>query len=659
MGSYLDFTKQRDRATQDQQLVQMGRQQSMLGPQQDVQPRPRPPLQAAPQQQQTPPSEQWFNTIGGLNKGYNELDAAGQAQVNDLNHRSESLLASKGQLRAEEFQQAVKSLSDRAIEYPWNHHVKPKGSNPGDIIEEDGVQKLRGQDGTLEPINYTAEYIQKNTIPIGTTGQVAIPLGPNKGYKVVEARDRDVASERTEIDKAEKGISAIYDQLVKKHTPEKEVKDADGKVLGVLPFTSTETRAMAIQASDGYIKSQMQAKHAATVIADAGTSELQRAMSAEVKDPFKTEQQILDTQKEIFATRGARKDAAKELLAEKQQNQTGPPPTPSPSPVPGQDQVDPGLAGMISGGGSKSPTDRLADSTEYYRLKGIQDATVSGGDLGHKMAQAANNRRALKVTTKDEMNEKYLNDETPEGLVVELADGRKYIKDEGKFWQVPWSEKQIASPTMLDAKGKEITDPSTRKPAVGIAQQLEAGRSQEIRQAGAPAQVPGAVTPEAAATGVQDDVAGQHTGPTRMETTGINSKTGKLIREKAPQPVNPAATARAAEGVDPRRIPKPDTSAPAVATQEAEQAAMRQRHDENTKFDTRRTAQKFKSLPAKAKKAIRNAKPLKKGQSPDTIAVGEAFIAGGEVYIKLGDGSYDGPYSVNDTANQVAANTIF
>jgi len=91
-------------------------------------------------------------------------------------------------------------------------------------------------------------------------------------------------------------------------------------------------------------------------------------------------------------------------------------------------------------------------------------------------------------------------------------------------------------------------------------------------------------------------------------------------------------------------LPQPDASQPAVATQEAEQAAMRQRADGDGAYAASRSRLRAKGYAHQ--KVLARAKPLPPNATPESIEVGQAFVTdAGEIYIKLEDGRYDGPYT--------------
>jgi len=684
MGSYLSMQQGRDplspnnpRLSEDRQLVQLGQQGAGSGT-------PITPSQRQQQQQlRINSAEQWQSVLGELTKGSGELDAPGRAKLNDLTLKTESLIAARGNLRDDEFESSMKSVYDTAVDYAWEHHIKPPGSNPGDIVEEEGIRKLTQADGSRVPVAYTPQFMSENTVPIGTTGKVAIPVSPTEPYEIVDAKDRDISGERGEIDKAHKGITANYEELTKLYLPEKEVTDDEGKVIGTLPFTSTERRTLSNQASDAYIKDQLQAKHAATVIADAGAEEVQRYMGGEVQDPYKTEQEIIDKQREIVLTRQARKDAAGELMKEQ-----GITPQPSPSPVPGQETDEEAQAAALlgelgAGSGTKTPEERAESSMQYQEAMAIKRATTDETlDFSQKMLQGATMNSPLKAPNKAAMNELYLKE--PEGVVVELGDGRRFIKDDGQFWELAWDRQQVTSDVMLDSEGNEIIDPSTGKAAEGIVQQLDEGKYKEFSPSG---------IAHAAATGppvsrgkqpqripeeIQRERMAQAVAPDERQI-----RTAAQQRQTARQPgsaaeaVEPERTAQVASGLDQSKLPQTQPHQPALAVQEAEQERVRQQHDANTQFDPNLVQEYYRKVAKdpNMRRAVSNPVNLREGQSPEEFAPGTAFIEpqSQAIYLKLPNGRYLGPIdddviraasagrsqSVKELSRQVSVDTIF
>jgi hypothetical protein len=637
------------------------------------------PQQEEPQS----PVEQWHQVLGGLNQGYSQLDAPGQARVNDLNMKTESLMAQKTRLRPDEFAMAMKSVHDSAVDYPWDRHTKPPGSNPGDLVEEDGVMKLTEADGNRRPVAYTPEYMAKNSMPIGSTGKVAIPVSPDKPYEIVDAAQRDIAGERGEIDKARKGIEKIYTEIAKEmaKTDEKVVRDKDGKEVGTLPFTREERRRMSIMAKDAYIKDEMQAKHAAKVVADAGTHQLEQAIGGDVADPYQTEQNVHDMQREAVNMRIARKEAAGELMAEQgmQPEPQGMPPTPSPSPgradgtPPGMPPkpdaamagVDPALAAAL-GGDDDSPEARAEKSLQYQAVMQAKQAVADAPDFESRLVQAGTMRAPMSAPDKATMNEEFA--EAPDGITVQLPDGRRYIKDEGKFWQVPWSKEQLQSDTMLDAEGEEIIDPNTGEAAPGIVKQLEAGKSQMMGGQALTDEEAGA----AHAAGNQIPVGREQAGRLNAGTPITEGMSGEqmLNAQKAaddrqarigaqklqsgapgrPEAVDPERTAEAAEGVDPARLPNPDESQPELATQEAIQARTQQAGEAAQKTSPQAVQAQFNEVVQadypKSIDKLRKPRRIKPGESLDAVEPGEAIVTqSGQIFLRFDDGSWGGPFT--------------
>lgn len=720
MGAYLDFKNRLNQADDDQQSVQLGLQQQTPGvgtlPQ-----LPRLNQPGGPQNQKRSPVESWNSVLGDLNNGYNQLDAPGQAKLNDLNLKTESLMAARGTLRPNEFTSAMKSVHDSAIDYPWDSHIKPPGSNPGDIVEEDGIRKLTEADGSRKPIAYTPEYMAKNAMPIGDTGKIAIPVAPDKPYEIVDAKERDLAAERGEIEKAAKGIEKLYTEIAKEQQilMNKEVKDDSGKVIGTLPFTQAERRQMSIMARDAWIKDQLQAKHAAKVVADAGAHELRQAIGGDVADPYQREQEIAETSRDLIMTRHARKEAAAELMQER-----GIPPTPSPTPVPfgpqekpwlnqqywgpptppGVQRVNPQPYGPASpemrdqtlyeqyqtaqgqtgappgqpftpeyqspeaaaaqlqatrkaaGGGGNLPSDlekfvqggteadvaqSIAKRNEYLK----QTSRVTAPDFESRLVQAGMLKNTLQAPSKTDMQEMYADAE--DGIVVELPNRQRYVKDDGKFWEIPaqFSYENLRSDVMLDAEGNPVIDPNTGEPAPGTIRQLATGKSGEFRMADEGYTVGGGPTipyeQEPAAPGVTPTT-------TQARPQRTPQSPPPAPGEPAAAPSDTKATEEIAAGVEPSRLPQPEANQPAVTAQDAAQARAQQASDVVYKTNPERMRKVLRQLiHAKPQwhRAMLSA-PLLAGSAPNDLAPGEAFrTPSGGIFVKLEDGSFEGPFS--------------
>jgi hypothetical protein len=682
--SYLELL-QNQQQVGDRQLIDLGRQPT-----------------TAPFQQPSR-TEQWHQTLGQLNQNYNQIDAPGQAKLNDLNTKTEALLANRGQLRPDEFDGAMQSIHDTAVDYPWDQHMKPPGSNPGDIVEEDGIRKLTEADGTRKPIAYTPQFMAENSMPIGDTGKVAIPVAPDKPYEIADVKERDLTSERGEIDKAAKGIEKIYTEIAKEQQKvlKKEVLDDDGKVIGILPFTSKERRQMSIMAREAYVKDQLQAKHAAKTITDAGAHELRQAMGGDVSDPYQAEQDMADQAREILMTRQARQEAAGELMKEQGHAPVptlGPPMPADAQPVQpgaqkylgqearsqrleqiqaqaGGQELDPALQKWIAGGEStgRTPEESAAREIAVQAAKREMQSVVSAPDVPGLMIEAGMVRSPLVASDKVSMKEQYA--DSPNGTVVALPDGRRYVKDEGKFWQVPknFMYEHLRSDIMLDAEGNPVIDPNTGEPAPGTVQQIEASRAagggMDVRMGGegytvdggpivpygeepaedektaAPEPIPADDRSPSGAVGLHPPR--EIPPPPALQRLASQSKQPARKPGSVAEAVEPEQTMAASEGVDPNRLPSPAAHQPAVATQEAIAAQVRQRHDRGTKFDPQKVGMKLSDLmkSRKIKASTLLQAPLLQG-SPESIEPGEAFrTATGEIYVKIDDGSYEGPFT--------------
>lgn len=493
------------------------------------------------------PSEIWGSLLAGLSRGASQLDAAGQSQVNDLSKRTESLIASRDRLRPAEFESAMESIHKKAVQYQWDYHVKPYGSNPGDIIEDNGIRKLRTEDGHLTPIAYTPQFMKENAVPIGETGQIAIPISPNEPYKIVAAKQRDLAGESQLIDSAEKGINDIYDKMVAQlnQDPSRMV-DLDGKKVPI-PLSSKEKRELSIAAADGYLSRKLQAKNVAKQLADAGAETMMRGIGGDVPDPFKAEERRRQELQDRVLGGAAQRDAARELKRSIGGTDAMPgsaggdvitgQPTTAPTTPAATDNDTATLAAIASAMGSDATNDPIAKAT-VPTLGSFQDKLVAAGMMS----------RPLTAMSKDDMNARYR--AVADGVVVQLPDGRRYIKDEGKFWQAPWSREQLQSNVMLDAAGDPIIDPSTGEAAKGIIAQLEEGKSAVVRQQ----EESEGVTPPP----IPADQPGEIINPFVQQPS-------QAVATPPPEPRNiPAATV-------PKRAATPDVKTPAdVVPKEAE-----------------------------------------------------------------------------------------
>ena len=239
-----------------------------------------------PQQPQSP-TEQWFQQIAGLQKDAQKFDVPANHVISDLGKKTDALQANRGLLRDDEMAAAVKQLQSSATSFPWEHHIKQPGSTPGDVIEQEGIRKLRQPDGSLMPIGYTAQFIQQNIVPLGDSGQLAIPVSPTEPYRIVAAKKRDMAQEREDISAAVVGIRGIKQTLM---------KSAMDRGTAMNPETILE---ISDTASREYVKQQLQAKSAAKHIADGGASVLNQAIGGKPSDPVKAEKKLFGATKRV------------------------------------------------------------------------------------------------------------------------------------------------------------------------------------------------------------------------------------------------------------------------------------------------------------------------------------------------------------------------
>ena len=242
--------------------------------------------------------DEWEESRGMLRQKFPELDASAQAEINDLNKKTDSIFKAyqNGRLRRDEYLKAVNSIYNQAQEFKWRYHEKPHGSNAGDVIDDEGIQKVRTSDGGIEVLGYSPEYITKNTIPVGEDS-LAVPISPQGGYKIIPKTskwDRDPADERKGIEDTYKKITERYEKLRDLRMQGKAVRDAVGNVIGYAPLSPEEEAAISVEAGQLYVKQYLQAKHAHKLIADSGIEEPGRAaIKGTTSDPFVDDYQNL------------------------------------------------------------------------------------------------------------------------------------------------------------------------------------------------------------------------------------------------------------------------------------------------------------------------------------------------------------------------------
>lgn len=387
----------------------------------------------------------WESVRGKLTQNYGALDSAGQAEVNRLNQQTEAAKEAQrtGRLRQEEYEQAIQSIQGRAQEFPWEHHIKPPGSNIGDIIEENGIVKQRTEKG-MEPMFFTPEYIQKNIVPLGNSGNVAVPVSPKEGYKIVPRKDWDVdrSQERDEILDTRKQIDEQFKEL---HKAREQRGD---KISG------NEITEMAVAAAEIVVKRNLQARKAYETI-----------KQGPAKDLYRTE---LDITK-----------------AEKQMAQFGPP-TPAPSPTPVSPVETPAAGANISPELMEQAAQLLATEDEQFRQR--RDALTvarSQNPWEVQMIEAATMRYPTPAYSLEEFTTTFK--DSPDGTVVQLPDRQRWLKVQGQFMQVPqWSDQQIQDLTRGLPSGQAalIENPFAGQDLKTAAQmQAEAAAAQPLKSA--------------------------------------------------------------------------------------------------------------------------------------------------------------------------------
>lgn len=292
--------------------------------------------------------KEWEDARGALGKQSGRLDATAKSQFNDLNAKTNAIHKAYGDNRVsrDEYLQAVADIKSSAEEFRWQSHTLDEGSVQGDIVEVKGVQKLRDQNG-LTPIGYTSDYITKNSVPIGDTGQYAVPVGPGKPYSLVrkEVTPRDAAEERAGIDEIRKAIAKQYEDLVSQEMGERRILDSMGNVIGNRPMSQDDIYRLAATAGQTTWNRYSQAKAVWKSLMDKGIDDpSQIAVRGEATEPF------LDA--------------------------TAPVPTQSPMPQMQQMPQYP-VAGPQMVAGSRQRPVRVSSKEEFAQLAGAPDGTMA------------------------------------------------------------------------------------------------------------------------------------------------------------------------------------------------------------------------------------------------------------------------------------------
>lgn len=391
--------------------------------------------QQAPEQQMQPqqqPPMDWEAIRGGLNKSRDQLDEAARAKLNTLNRRAEALqeASEAGKIRREELIREQQRLTQVASEYPWQHHVKEPGSNPGDIIEDNGIRKMRTQDG-FELVGYTPEYIQQQTVPLPDGAGFAVPVSPKDGYKVIEREpfSRDVKQET-------EGINAMRDAISKKAQTMIDAVLKSREAAGIRqPLSLREVEEFNVRAADLYKRQLMQAKSVYHEVMDGGIQDQRlNAVHGMAVDPIVAERQAQQAQQAMLQ---------QQAMNAGQRRLGAPMPSPSP-PMPGEEEVDPELAAQLAQIEQFAGTGDDKDVRPTPHVKETFEGMLEKGAKTKDFYVAADKQSMM-----DDVSG------YKEGDVVQLPDGRRYVKDEGQFWQVP--ENWVAAEEAPDLTGPQST----------------------------------------------------------------------------------------------------------------------------------------------------------------------------------------------------------
>jgi hypothetical protein len=208
------------------------------------------------------------------------FDQSANAQINTLNSAADSLYNAQtsGKITESEYLGAIEDLHGRAERYAWTQHSIPDEAIPGNFSAKDGVQRIKTEAG-YEIVGYDPNFLERNMVPVGDSGHVAVPLGPGKGYTIVDTAkygQRDPMTEDQMVTSAQDGIRHIYEELKKERL-------GDSKDAKLSPEDDT---ALMTEASRRYVADRMQAKNAAKMVNDTGISrESQRSVHGEAFDP--------------------------------------------------------------------------------------------------------------------------------------------------------------------------------------------------------------------------------------------------------------------------------------------------------------------------------------------------------------------------------------
>ena len=116
-----------------------------------------------------------------LTQNFGRMDPVARSYYNDMQKRSMAIEKAyqSGKLRPIEYFRGIKELSDRAQTVLWDKHFTAPGSQPGDIVVQEGIRSIRQKDGSLEHVGYTQEYVRANTKRL-PNGKMLVPVSPGK-----------------------------------------------------------------------------------------------------------------------------------------------------------------------------------------------------------------------------------------------------------------------------------------------------------------------------------------------------------------------------------------------------------------------------------------------------------------------------------------------
>ena len=80
------------------------------------------------------------------------LDQLGSSKLRETGQKMDSLrnARSTGKIDGDEFMREMRNVHDDAARFRWKSHVMPHGSRPGDIVVDNGIQKVRNDGGGFD-----------------------------------------------------------------------------------------------------------------------------------------------------------------------------------------------------------------------------------------------------------------------------------------------------------------------------------------------------------------------------------------------------------------------------------------------------------------------------------------------------------------------------